>query len=166
MKMKPTPPDPRSPEELWNDQHQLLENNPLAWFLKAESLMAAFEVLIADDERRGTTNERRRLQRVASLLGPTTSSARTGLRSVHWHHASPRICGRSVEVRQTSGMGPPPSSATSVRWTRAGCHAQRVYPGSLPLRSAPIPRNWLSVQKFPFLEGTPSCSLAHAPDDA
>lgn len=67
--MQATPPDPRSPKEVWDEQHRLLANDPLAWQLKAQSLIAAFEVLIADDERQTAENIRgRRIQSVAYML--------------------------------------------------------------------------------------------------
>lgn len=67
--MKPTPPDPRSPKEAWDEQHRFLSNDPMSWQLKAESLIAAFEVLIADDEQKaieGTPG--RRVQSVPYML--------------------------------------------------------------------------------------------------
>lgn len=67
--MKATPPDPRSPKEAWEEQHRLLLNQPIAWRLKAESLISAFEVLIADDERLERENlPGRRIQSVAYML--------------------------------------------------------------------------------------------------
>ena len=67
--MKATPADPRSPKEAWDEQHRLLSNLPIAWQLKAESLIAAFEVLIADDERMERENlPGRRIQSVAYML--------------------------------------------------------------------------------------------------
>jgi hypothetical protein len=69
MSILATPPDPRSPKEVWDEQHRLLANDPLAWQLKAESLIAAFEVLIADDERRAAENAQgRQIQSVAYML--------------------------------------------------------------------------------------------------
>jgi len=38
------------------------------WLLKADSLIAAFETLIADDERRAEQNQPRRIQSVAYML--------------------------------------------------------------------------------------------------
>ena len=67
--MKPTPPDSRSPKEVWDEQHRLLAAEPLSWLLKAESLVAAFEVLIADDERLALEGQpERRIQSVAYML--------------------------------------------------------------------------------------------------
>lgn len=66
--MKPTPPDPRSRQHVWNEQYQLLKGNPMPWLLKAWSLIDAFEVLIADDERKEGTGEPRRVQGVAYML--------------------------------------------------------------------------------------------------
>ena len=67
--MQPTPPDPRSPGEVWDEQHRLLIDEPVSWMLKAESLIDAFEVLLADDERRATETLRpRRVQSVAYML--------------------------------------------------------------------------------------------------
>lgn len=67
--MKPTPPDPRSPKEVWDKQYKILISNPLSWRLKAESLIAAFDVLVADDERKTAENAQgRRVQSVAYML--------------------------------------------------------------------------------------------------
>lgn len=66
--MNPTPPDIRSPEEVWDAQHQAAINTPLHWWLKAQSLMTAFEVLADDDERRAETGEPRRIQTVPYML--------------------------------------------------------------------------------------------------
>lgn len=67
--MKATLPDPRSPKEVWDEQHRLLSNQPIAWRLKAESLIASFEVLIAEDERMARENlPGRRIQSVAYML--------------------------------------------------------------------------------------------------
>lgn len=54
--MQSTPPDPRSPGELWDEQHRLIADEPLIWMLKAESLSHAFEILIAYDERKANEN--------------------------------------------------------------------------------------------------------------
>ena len=67
--MQSTPPDPRSPGEVWDEQHRLLADEPLTWMLKADSLSDAFEVLIADDERKAAENAQgRRVQSVAYML--------------------------------------------------------------------------------------------------
>lgn len=66
--MKPTPPDPRSPKSAWDDQYDILKGTPLPWLLKAESLMDAFEALIADDNRRAEHHAFRRVQGVAYML--------------------------------------------------------------------------------------------------
>lgn len=66
--MKPTPPDPRSPKCAWDEQYRLLKGDPWPWLLKAESLMAAFEALIADDEHRVQDGRPRRVQGVAYML--------------------------------------------------------------------------------------------------
>jgi hypothetical protein len=67
--MKPTPPDPQSPKEVWDEQHRILLSEPFSWTLKAESLIAAFEVLIADDERKAVENlPGRRVQSIAYML--------------------------------------------------------------------------------------------------
>jgi histone H3/H4 len=66
--MTSTPPDPRSPKEAWDMQHRILATEPIVWLLKADSLMAAFEVLVADDERRAGQNLPRRVQSVAYML--------------------------------------------------------------------------------------------------
>jgi hypothetical protein len=55
--MRNTPPDPRSPKDVWDEQHRLLAETPFAWVLKADALIAAFEVLIEADERASTSGD-------------------------------------------------------------------------------------------------------------
>ena len=67
--MHSTPPDARSPGEVWDEQHRRLTDEPFAWMLKADSLIDAFEILIADDERKAAGNlVGRRVQSVAYML--------------------------------------------------------------------------------------------------
>lgn len=66
--MTTTAPDPRSPKEIWELQHQILMSTPINWLMKAESLMDAFEVLIADDLVRAETGRPRRVLSVAYML--------------------------------------------------------------------------------------------------
>lgn len=66
--MKPTPPDPRSPKDIWDEQYQLLKGNPWLWLHKAGSLMTAFEALIVEDDRMAQTGEPRRLEGIAYML--------------------------------------------------------------------------------------------------
>ena len=67
--MQSTPPDPRSPGEVWDEQHRALADEPFAWMLKADSLIDAFEVLISDDEQKAAENRQgRRIQSVAYML--------------------------------------------------------------------------------------------------
>lgn len=48
--MTSTRPDPRSPGDIWDEQYRLLAENPIAWVIKADTLIAAFEVLAQRDE--------------------------------------------------------------------------------------------------------------------
>lgn len=48
--MSHTPPDPRSPKDLWDEQHRLLAEDPVVWVLKADELVLAFETLAAECE--------------------------------------------------------------------------------------------------------------------
>ena len=67
--MKPTPSDPRSPKAVWDQQHEFALNDPLMWQLKADSLAAAFDVLIEDDIRRKLESARaRRIPSVEYML--------------------------------------------------------------------------------------------------
>lgn len=62
--MSPSNPiDSRSPKEFWDEQHQRLAEEPIAWVLRADELIAAFEVLAADIE-----------SNAASHCPPSTSS--------------------------------------------------------------------------------------------
>lgn len=47
--MKRRTPDPRSPKAVWDEQHQLLAALPFTWVLKADELLAAFELLVATE---------------------------------------------------------------------------------------------------------------------
>ncbi|HLQ24803.1 MAG TPA: hypothetical protein VK138_02870 [Acidiferrobacterales bacterium] len=46
--MSRTPLDPRSPKDIWDEQHSLLAKDPIAWVLKADQLIAAFEHLATE----------------------------------------------------------------------------------------------------------------------
>jgi hypothetical protein len=47
--MKRRDPDPRSPKEIWDEQHQLLGRDTVVWVMRADELFAAFELLAARD---------------------------------------------------------------------------------------------------------------------
>ena len=49
--MKSTPADPRSPKEVWDEQHNLAVNDPTRWLRVAQSLIDAFEILAFRDEQ-------------------------------------------------------------------------------------------------------------------
>ena len=69
IRMQPTPPDPRSPKDVWDDQHKSLTDEPLAWQLKADSLIDSFEILIAADTVKMENNlSGRRFLGVAYML--------------------------------------------------------------------------------------------------
>lgn len=46
-----TPPDPRSPKDIWDEQHRLLAEEPFVWVLRADELVLAFETLAAECDR-------------------------------------------------------------------------------------------------------------------
>lgn len=50
--MKRRPPDPRSPKENWDEQHQMLGTIPHIWVSKADELFAAFQVIVAKEAER------------------------------------------------------------------------------------------------------------------
>ena len=67
--MTSTPPDPRSPKDAWDEQHLHLAENPIAWVLQADALIAAFETLAHADERAlDSGDEPPRLSSVAYML--------------------------------------------------------------------------------------------------
>ena len=49
--MTSTPSDPRSPKDAWDEQHLLLAESPIAWVLRADALIAAFDILAHADEK-------------------------------------------------------------------------------------------------------------------
>jgi len=44
--MKREPPDKRSPKLVWDEQHRLLGTTSFIWILKADELLAAFELIV------------------------------------------------------------------------------------------------------------------------
>ena len=68
--MPHTPPDPRSPKDAWDEQHGLLAGNPVAWALKADELISAFEILVTEfEERAESAPSGPRFSSVALMLG-------------------------------------------------------------------------------------------------
>ena len=67
--MSRTVPDSRSPKEVWDEQHRLLAESPVAWVGNADSLIRAFETLI-DEEYRSAADGRDlpRLSNVAYMV--------------------------------------------------------------------------------------------------